>query len=286
MLSNSNEPRLRPKALRYRSAIALNSVGCRLLERGCYVQAVDSFEQACRLIKSVSDMTRYDCETYDDCGASHVARCLQHLHDSRHSSNSPATVMATLTVTTGGFLIDAEIPTTNDTLLEFFHKQGPCSPVLFPVQIDVYDRIDDDAEESETMLVQHLAIMSHNLGLACFCTARTADPSLHENSILKLTEGALYLTQVSSCAFVQQVTVLRNKHRLNILAFDLRCLSIAILNSLIHVLHICNQPERCQDVCKVLTQLETDAVEQEKSTPYLVCRKQHKHDMNYAAAAA
>jgi hypothetical protein len=255
----------------YRSAIALNNVGVKLLERQCYSQAVDSLQHArALLMQSSSDA--------NGCGEEHVNRALQHLSHPR-PVKAAALLLEVLITTPDGSLLHGEVP-TDASALESVLEGAPCSHTAFPI------RIEDCLEHSDT---RQTSIVSHNLGIACFCLYKAIQGSRRQaKAAQRFRQASLFFSQESSSSFLtshlsylQQQSCQRQQSE----SLELYCLSIAVLNSLIHVQRESSLLDQAKESYCVLVKLRAAALEEDDDYLLLVRDENLKRTGEAAAAA-
>jgi hypothetical protein len=252
----------------YRSAIALNNIGVKLLERRCVSQAVDSLEHALALMQSTSDANR--------CGEEHVNRALQHLSHPRPVKKA-FLLLEVLIVTPEGSLLYGEVP-TDVSALESVLEGAPCSHTAFPI------RIEDCLEHSDT---RQASIVSHNLGIACFCLYKAIRGSRKAQAAQRFRQASLYFSQESSSSLMSQLSHLQQQScdRQQSESLELHSLCIAVLNSLIHVQRESSLLDQAKESYCVLVQLRAVALEQDDYSLLLGRHENLKRTGGGAAAA-
>lgn len=166
------------RALRQRSAIALNNVGVSLLQRRCYVQALEAFECAASLmpdslVKSAGAVNANDL----------VQRSLKQLTSAKPARRE-ALIIEVLSVTPEGYLtLDSDHKSSRRTVLERVLLDAPCASVAHVVRLESH------------FVPKQEAVATHNLAIACLCLAKvlhtTNEKRIQMKKIL-LEKAALY----------------------------------------------------------------------------------------------
>lgn len=152
----------------YRSALALNNMGVRLLERHCYKQAVETLRESTLLIKAVLKRTALDNE---------VNNTVQ-MATKRYSQAKPSTkrniVLQTLTMS-NGFLFENNEEGCGSGACTSVLDDAPSSSVAFPILIEDDSLLEQDSwgenisDEHIVALYTQAAIMFHNAAIASRC---------------------------------------------------------------------------------------------------------------------
>jgi hypothetical protein len=233
-----------PNQRRYRSAVALNNAGVLLLERQCYIQAVDALKHASALLQSTSSEV--------DSGKIHVTRSLQHLSHPRPARKA-VLLMEALISKADGSLVQGEL--TDASVLDSILGGAPSSYMTFPIRLEDCESVLEEGNPDSSNFPRQAAVVSHNLGIALLCRARTV--AKHKKLTQRLLRGAIRFAQMSLCFWMQQLTDLQPDR----LSPELYCFAIVSLNSLIQVFQENSQRDQAIQCYGVLAQLRFDALE-------------------------
>jgi hypothetical protein len=281
---------------RYRSAIALNNVGVLLLERQCYVQAVETLKHASAMLQSsASQSSASSSSSRGDSSERHVNRSLQHLSHPR-PAKSAVLLMESLLSTSDGSLIQGDSELTDASVLDSILEGAPSSYMAFPIRLEdcvsltnlnssLNSNKNSNSSLNSNSFCTQDALVSHNLSIALLCTAKSAfeKHNATEELTRRLLGGAIRFAQRSLSFWMQQLTD-NSSSSLS----ELYCFAIASLNSLIQVLqesssYAVDQAIPCYDL---LAQLRCSALEQQSNTMCFLWDRDHTPSIRHGPAAA
>ena len=152
----------------YRSALALNNMGVRLLERHCYTQAVETLRESTLLIKAVLKRAALDSEL------SNTVLLATKRYAQAKPSARRRIVLQTLTMS-NGFMFENSDEGYGSHGCASVLNDAPSSSVVFPILIEDESLLEKDAwgesisDELIVALYTQAAIMFHNAAVASRC---------------------------------------------------------------------------------------------------------------------
>ena len=172
------------RAMRQRSAISLNNIGVSLLQRRCYVHALEALECAAAL------MPNSLLENGRSVNANElVQKSLQHLTSAKPARRE-ALIIEVLSVTPEGYLtLDTDNKSCRRTVLEAVLLDAPCQSVAHAVRLESH------------YVPKQEAVAAHNLAIACLCLAKvlhTTNEKRIQMKKLLLEKAALYAGSAST----------------------------------------------------------------------------------------
>lgn len=172
------------RELRQRSAISLNNVGVSLLQRRCYVQALEALECAASLMPNSLLEARSSVNANEL-----VQKSLHHLTSAKPARRE-ALIIEVLSVTPEGYLtLDSDNKSCRRTVLESVFLDAPCQSVAHAVRLEAHS------------VPKQEAVATHNLAIACLCLAKvlhtTNEKRIQMKKIL-LEKAALYARSASA----------------------------------------------------------------------------------------
>ena len=255
---------------RYRSAIALNNTGVRLLERNCYAQAIEILKDASILIKSIlrtkpSSSTKLEP---NQGGEEFVHRAMRAM-----AQPAPATKnvihLDVLTMMQDGILVSgkgSETHSSSNTFLNSILDSVPCSSIAFPIRIE--DHLLSDLEcwsqddlSCKTALVIQGASMWQNLGIAYLCQSKVA-----KGARKRLSQASVHFLRTSHAVLVKQNQHLltleeRNGITLPTRTHEIPFMILPVMNALIHSFKDSSQHEKASKMTETLLRLRSLAVD-------------------------
>lgn len=172
------------RELRQRSATALNNVGVSLLQRRCYVQALEAFECAASLMPDSLVEAASAVNTNDL-----VQKSLQQLTSAKPARRE-ALIIEVLSVTPEGNLtLDSDNNSSRRTVLETVLLDAPCQSVAHAVRLESH------------YVPKQEAVATHNLAIACLCLAKVLHTTNEKRIQMKrilLEKAALYARSAST----------------------------------------------------------------------------------------
>ncbi|GAX15332.1 hypothetical protein FisN_8Lh375 [Fistulifera solaris] len=143
------------RILRERCSISLNNVGVSLLQRRCYMQAVEALECAASLMPN-SLLDASDKMYTNDL----LRKNLQYLTTAK-PARCEALIIEVLSVTPDGYLtLESDNNSCRRTVLESVFLDAPCPSVAHAVRLESH------------YVPKQEAIATHNLAIACLCLAK------------------------------------------------------------------------------------------------------------------
>jgi hypothetical protein len=177
------------RILLQRSAISLNNVGISLLQRRCYLQAVEAFEGAASLMPN-SLLTATSTIHFNDL----IQRSLQHLTTAKPARRE-ALIIEVLSVTPDGYLtLESDNNSCRRTVLESVFLDAPSQSVAHAVRLESHYAPNQEA------------IATHNLAIACLCLAKVLPTTNEKRFQMKklLFEKATQYARLSSTVLLKQ----------------------------------------------------------------------------------
>jgi len=175
-------------------------------------------------------------------------------------------ILEVLTALADGSLVEDNLPPHVSSVLEHVLEEAPSSNFAFPVCLAV---------GGENCMLRHAALVSHNLGIACFCL----NNSLPRSNKQLLRAAGKYAEEASTI-LLQQLSNMRPEVVVAASPGEWHCLAIAAQNSLIQVLRRESRMEQAHECYDILVKLRASALEQQQEARSLVAVT------NSAAAAA
>ena len=262
---------------RLRCAVAINNVAVRLLQRNCYAQARESLQHAVSLMETATSSVQASrCGQIDvsDGGESYVHQALAHLAEPKPAKKS-VLLFEVLTTTKDGLLTSSgELP-DGPTCLQSVLQTAPSAFTAFLIRIEDSLAGEGSATTGSTStdlpvaLMQRRAMLSHNLGVACFCESKTTAKGRESRALLQL---ALRLSSLSISLLTEEnasASLREQDKEDHIMVEGLRnlpCLIIALLNSLINILQESRQDRRAKHFYSLLIQYRSAALDIEDAS--------------------
>lgn len=261
----SNKDSLLRRQRCHRSSVALNNIGVSLLERHCYSQAAECFELAKSLLTTGPP----------DCGEEYVKTALVHLSNPNPSSTMEF-IIETMTATSDGSLSLQEGGScrNDDEVLESLLQGAPSSCVTFPIRIE---------SSSDQLDACQIAIMSHNMCIACQCLAKMLEGKATQDLSRKFRKASLRNARDSSNITLHLSTQLQMSS-CQASFLELHCICIAVLNTLIQVQQDCSLRDQAQDTYGTLVEVRSAALEEYERITYSLCRATRRYRGSAAAA--
>ena len=243
---------------RYRSAIAINNVGVRLLERQCYGQAVESLKDAAALMKAIlydvvegDGVKRPSSRPHFEGGEDLVQRSMLSLSNLKPSKKK-AIYMDVLTAMEDGNIVSGQVPETHSSsIVESVLEASPSSSMAFPIRIQDNLLLETIGElKYSSPLSVQAAMIWHNLGIAYLCRSRTYAKSSRRQ---KLQQNALGYLRSAHSVLETNYMVQFDATDESVIPADCRArclpsLMLAVLVTYIHLLHVSHQGKRAVEL--------------------------------------
>jgi tetratricopeptide (TPR) repeat protein len=237
----------------YLSAIALNNIGVRHMERQSYAHAVETLKDAIALVKRVLIPARKGDHCDNDCGESLVQLAVQRLTQTKAGATPVMPLEVFTRASDGSLTSDKSQEDFSTVALQF----PPLSSVAFPIRLEgascMYDP--EDLAPAQDLYLQ-AAMMLHNLGIAMLCLGKADKSEAH-----KMRSSALRLFRKSYSILVKHYTFLEDQKETspNIRALGLPFLLMVVLDTYIPTLHESSQHENSKELYEYLLQLRSYA---------------------------
>jgi hypothetical protein len=246
---------------RYRSAVAINNIGVRLLERKCYGPAVESFVNAAELMKIIilqNDTAPFSSSRIQahEGGEDQAHRSMVSLGTTEPAKDA-VLHLETLMATIDGAIVSGEMPEALPShCVTSVMTQAPSSSVAFPFRIED-NLLLEDGLQKKNMIVQ-AAMVWNNLGVACICQSlvdKTNRRTLRRASLhyLKMSFTALESNFGERIMSEDAMTLAGSRTR------SMPCLMVAVLNTLLHAYHNSKQIEKARKLYDNLVELRAVA---------------------------
>jgi hypothetical protein len=237
----------------YLSAIALNNIGVRHMERHSYVHALETLKDSIALIKRVLLPAQEGDHCDNDCGERLAQLARQRLTQTKAGA-TPVMPLEVFTRASDGSL-------TSDKSQEDFSTAAlqfpPLSSVAFPIRLEGANCMDapEDLAPVQDLYLQ-AAMMLHNLGIAMLCLGKADKSKAH-----KMRSSALRLFRKSYSILVKHYMFLQDQKETspNFRALGLPFLLMVVLDTYIPTLHESSQHENARELYEYLLQLRSFA---------------------------
>jgi hypothetical protein len=237
----------------YFTAIALNNIGVRHMERQSYAHAVETLKDAIALVKRVLIPIRKGDHCDNDCGESLAQLAMQRLTQTKAGATPVIPLEVFTRASNGSLTSDKSQEDFSTVALQF----PPLSSVAFPILLEGANCMVDpeDLATVQDLSLQG-AIMLHNLGIAMLCLGK-ADKS----KARKMRSSALRCFRKSYAILVKHFTFLEDQKETspNFRALDLPFLLMVVLDTYIPTLHESLQHEKTKELYEYLLQLRSYA---------------------------
>ena len=259
---------------RVRSALALNNIAVRQMQRNCYAQAKDSLQHAVSLMEtdiSPCQATHSGHIDFSDGGESYVHQALRHLAEPKPARKS-VLLFDFLTATKDGSLTSSSGLPDDLTCLQSVLQTAPSACTAFLIRIEhSHERSGKSGSTSAGLLfalLQRRAILLHNLAIACFCESKETLIARESHTLLQTalrlsSRSCSLLTRENASAWWREQDG-REDHVMVERLRNMPCLLIALLNSLIHILQESKQYKKAKHFYSFLVQYRSVAFDMEE----------------------
>ena len=225
-----------------------------------------------------SSDSNHDIFKANDGGESYVNQATKDLIEGKPAKES-VILFQVLTVTQDGCLVSGDLLDNHyPSCLESVLQSTPSAHTAFPIRIEenllledpsLFDKV-KSGEVSPCLrlaLLQQTAVLLHNLGIACLCHSKATTVTVASHSLQQM--ALHFSSDACSCLMRENLSLLKRDEEQGQQGLEGRsrstpCLLIALINSLIHILHESALYAKARQFYTVLTQFRSVALDVER----------------------